>query len=57
MLLVTTQAGLLAAELEARGFLRGAGRTILIVIIALAVVGAELVIHVMRPGSIHGSVP
>jgi small-conductance mechanosensitive channel len=40
MLLFATQVGLFTAELEARGFLRGVGRTILIVIVILVVLGA-----------------
>lgn len=39
MLLTVTQVGLLAAELEARGFLAGVGRFILFVIIVLVIIG------------------
>jgi hypothetical protein len=42
MIVAATQAGLLAAELEARGFLAGIGKFILIVIIVLVVGGALL---------------
>lgn len=42
------QAGLLAAELEARGFLAGVGKTILFIIIALVVLGALLGFSVAR---------
>jgi membrane protein DedA with SNARE-associated domain len=48
MHLATTQAGLLAAELEARGFLAGIGKTILFVIIILVVLGALLGFSVAR---------
>ncbi len=40
MFFVATHAGLLVAQLEARGFLAGIGKTILIVIIIVAVIGA-----------------
>ena len=40
MILAAAQVGLLAAELEARGFLAGIGKFILIVIIVLVVGGA-----------------
>jgi hypothetical protein len=39
MILTATQAGLLAAELEARGFLAGVGKFILVVIIVLVLGG------------------
>ena len=42
MILTVTQVGLLAAELEARGFLAGVGKFILVVIIVLIVGGALL---------------
>jgi hypothetical protein len=42
MIFAVTQAGLLAAELEARGFVAGIGKFILIVIIVLVVGGALL---------------
>jgi hypothetical protein len=42
MILTAAQVGLLAAELEARGFLAGIGKFILIVIIVLVVGGALL---------------
>ena len=48
MLLIATQAGLLAAELEARGFLRGIGRTILFIIIILVVIGGLIGFSVAR---------
>lgn len=40
MLLTVTQVGLLAADLEARGFLAGVGRFILFIIIVLVIIGA-----------------
>jgi hypothetical protein len=42
MIFAATQVGLLAAELEARGFVAGVGKFILIVIIVLVVGGALL---------------
>ena len=42
MTFAATQVGLLAAELEARGFVAGIGKFILIVIIVLVVGGALL---------------
>jgi hypothetical protein len=42
MIFTATQIGLLATELEARGFLAGVGKFILIVIIVLVVGGALL---------------
>ncbi|HEY3895344.1 MAG TPA: hypothetical protein VGL88_08260 [Pseudonocardiaceae bacterium] len=48
MSLVATQAGLLAAELEARGFLAGVGKTILFVIIILVVIGGLIGFSVAR---------
>jgi len=48
MLLFATQAGLLVAELEARGFLRGIGRTILFIIIILVVIGGLIGFSVAR---------
>ena len=42
MILTAVQVGLLAAELEARGFLAGVGKFILVVIIVLVVGGALL---------------
>jgi hypothetical protein len=48
MLLMVTQVGLLAAELEARGFLRGVGRTILFIIIILVVIGGLIGFSVAR---------
>jgi hypothetical protein len=40
MILAAAQVGLLAAELEARGFLAGIGKFILVVIIVVVVGGA-----------------
>lgn len=48
MSLVATHAGLLAAELEARGFLAGVGKTILFVIIILVVIGGLIGFSVAR---------
>ncbi len=48
MLLIAHQVGLLAAELEARGFLRGIGRTILFIIIILVVIGGLIGFSVAR---------
>jgi hypothetical protein len=48
MLLFATQAGLLVAELEARGFLRGVGRTILFIVIILVVIGGLIGFSVAR---------
>lgn len=48
MLLTVTQAGLLAAELEARGFLAGVGKFILYVIIALVIIGGLIGFSVAR---------
>jgi hypothetical protein len=42
MIFAAAQVGLLAAELEARGFLAGVGKFILVVIIVLVVGGALL---------------
>jgi hypothetical protein len=39
MILTATQAGLLATELEARGFLAGVGKFILVVIVVLVLGG------------------
>jgi hypothetical protein len=43
-----TQVGLFAAELEARGFLRGIGRTILFIVIILVVIGGLIGFSVAR---------
>jgi hypothetical protein len=48
MLLTLTQASLLAAELEARGFLAGVGKFILFVIIFLVVIGGLIGFTVAR---------
>jgi hypothetical protein len=48
MYLTATQASLLATELEARGFLAGIGKTILIVIVILVVAGAMIGFSVAR---------
>jgi hypothetical protein len=48
MLLTVTQAGLLAAELEARGFLAGVGRFIVYVINALVLIGGLIGFSVAR---------
>lgn len=48
MLLMVTQASLLAAELEARGFLAGVGKFILFVIIILVVIGGLIGFSVAR---------
>ena len=48
MLPTVTQAGLLAAELEARGFLAGVGKFILFVIIFLVVIGGLIGFSVAR---------
>jgi hypothetical protein len=48
MYLTVTQAGLLAAELEARGFLAGIGKFILFVIIILVVIGGLIGFTVAR---------
>lgn len=48
MHLITAHASLLAAELEARGFLAGIGKTILVVIIVLVVGGALIGFSVAR---------
>lgn len=48
MLLIAHQAGLMAAELEARGFLRGIGRAILFIIIILVVIGGLIGFSVAR---------
>ncbi|HKS52801.1 MAG TPA: hypothetical protein VJS67_13115 [Pseudonocardiaceae bacterium] len=48
MLLTVTQAGLLAAELEARGFLAGVGKFILFVIIFLVLIGGLIGFSVAR---------
>lgn len=42
MIVAAAQVGVLAAELEARGFLAGVGKFILVVIIVLVVGGALL---------------
>ncbi|MGH3600228.1 MAG: hypothetical protein ACRDQH_08105 [Pseudonocardiaceae bacterium] len=48
MFLLATHTGLLTAELEARGFLAGIGKTILIVIIIVLVLGAIIGFSVGR---------
>jgi hypothetical protein len=48
MFLVTTQAGLLAVHLEARGLLASIGKTILVVIIIVVVIGAFIGFSVGR---------
>ncbi|HEX5345922.1 MAG TPA: hypothetical protein VFW64_02285 [Pseudonocardiaceae bacterium] len=48
MSLVATEVGLLAAQLEARGFLAGIGKTILIVIIIVVALGAVIGFSVGR---------
>jgi hypothetical protein len=48
MHLITAHASLLAAELEARGFLAGIGKAILVVIIVLVVGGALIGFSVAR---------
>ena len=48
MLLIATHASLLVAELEARGFLRGVGRTILFIVIILVVIGGLIGFSVAR---------
>jgi hypothetical protein len=48
MHLFMDQAGLLAAELEARGFLAGIGKTILVLIIILVVIGGLIGFSVAR---------
>jgi hypothetical protein len=48
MYLTATQAGYLAAELEARGFLAGVGKFILFVIIILVVIGGLIGFTVAR---------
>jgi hypothetical protein len=48
MSLVATQVGLFAAELEARGFLAGIGKSILIVIVILVALGALIGFSVAR---------
>jgi hypothetical protein len=48
MHLMTVQAGLLAAELEARGFLAGIGKTILVLIIILVAIGGLIGFSVAR---------
>ena len=48
MLLTLTQVGMLAAELEARGFLAGVGKFILFVIIFLVVIGGLIGFTVAR---------
>jgi hypothetical protein len=45
---MTAQAGLLAADLEARGFLAGIGKTILFLIIILVVIGGLIGFSVAR---------
>jgi hypothetical protein len=48
MILAAAQAGHLAAELEARGFLAGVGKFVLVVIIVLVLGGALLGFSVAR---------
>ncbi|MGH3766503.1 MAG: hypothetical protein ACRDS0_13960 [Pseudonocardiaceae bacterium] len=48
MYLAATQAGLFALELEARGFLAGVGKFILIVIVVLVAMGALVGFSVAR---------
>jgi hypothetical protein len=48
MLLTVTQAGVLATELEARGFLAGVGKFVLFLIIVLVLIGALLGFSVAR---------
>jgi hypothetical protein len=48
MILTVTQVGLLAAELEARGFLAGVGKFVLVVIIVLILGGALIGFSVAR---------
>jgi hypothetical protein len=48
MYLIMAHASLLAAELEARGFLAGVGKTILVVIIILVAGGALIGFSVAR---------
>jgi hypothetical protein len=48
MYLATIQAGLLATELEARGFLAGVGKFILFIIIILVVIGGLIGFSVAR---------
>ena len=48
MFLIATQAGLLAAELEARGFLAGIGKFILVVIVIVVALGALIGFSVAR---------
>jgi hypothetical protein len=48
MFLIAAQAGLLATELEARGFLAGVAKSVLIVIIILVVIGALIGFSVAR---------
>ena len=48
MFLAATQAGLFAADLEARGFLAGVGKSILIVILILVALGALIGFSVAR---------
>jgi hypothetical protein len=45
---MTVQAGLFAAELEARGFLAGIGKTILVLIIILVAIGGLIGFSVAR---------
>ncbi|MGH3718743.1 MAG: hypothetical protein ACRDRI_07865 [Pseudonocardiaceae bacterium] len=48
MHLIMAQAGLLAAEFEARGFLAGVGKFVLIVIIILVAIGGLIGFSVAR---------
>jgi hypothetical protein len=48
MFLAATQASLFAADLEARGFLAGVGKSILIVIVILVALGALIGFSVAR---------
>jgi hypothetical protein len=48
MYLATIQAGLLAAEFEARGFLAGVGKFILFIIVILVVIGGLIGFSVAR---------
>ncbi|MGH3865588.1 MAG: hypothetical protein ACRDQ4_05510 [Pseudonocardiaceae bacterium] len=45
---IMAQAGLLAAEFEARGFLAGVGKTILVLIIILVAIGGLIGFSVAR---------
>lgn len=48
MHLIAAQASLFAAELEARGFLAGVGKTVLIVIVILVAIGGLIGFSVAR---------